>query len=68
MDFYKQQEKFIKETPEARSIVMCRCGEMYYEGGACKGLLHGKQNKQERRKAKNAAIKASRKVLFEKGV
>jgi len=35
MSLYINQQKFLEENPEARTVTQCKCGELHYVGDAC---------------------------------
>jgi hypothetical protein len=35
MSLYINQQKFLEENPEARTVTRCICGELHYVGDSC---------------------------------
>jgi hypothetical protein len=35
MSLYINQQKFLEENPEARTVTRCNCGNLHYVGDAC---------------------------------
>jgi hypothetical protein len=35
MSLYINQQKFLEENPEARTVTRCTCGDLHYVGDSC---------------------------------